>query len=180
MKSIKTVSIGELIVRLATFGTKGAQPITFTALINAKARKTGNPFGEVFKLSRVNAFTSFDYEGSVNRQQVREGGEGDFAAQARKWGERVGPSLVENKGEFYLVAKVQTTQKPVYLVRRNGFLTPIARELVAPYLPAKRSSAEAQGVEKEIVYRNYALRNLVSLVMGGESLRVRQPHGAPI
>src|SRR5665213_3526052 len=80
-----------------------AQPIAFSALINARANKTGNPFGEVLKISRVQAFTGFDYESSVNRQLGREGQDATFQASARSWGVRVSPALVKNDktGELY-------------------------------------------------------------------------------
>ena len=149
-----------------------AQPIAFSALVDARARKTGNPFGSVSKLSRVQAFTGFDYEASVNRQLGREEQAQDFQAQARSWGERIGPALVAKDGELYLVAKVERTAKPVYLVKTKLGLMPVAKEVVAPWLPVSKPASN-QGTEKEIVYRNYSLRNLLSLSMGGERYRIR-------
>ena len=145
---IETISVTELAARLAQ--VKGAQPIHFTALVDARARKTNNPFTQgIFKLSRVSAFTGFDYENSVNRQQTREGGPATFEAQERSWGERIAPALVEKDGKLYLVAKVEHANKPIYLVRggRNGMLIPMPKAIVAPWLPAPKSSAGSGGEE---------------------------------
>ena len=168
IKTVNESQAGEVLLAV-----KGAQPISFTALVDAKARKTGNPFGEIRKLSKVLAFTGFDYEASVNRQLDREGkGQLTFAAAERSWGERIAPAVVRNNGKLYLVAKVERTHKPVYLVRQGGFLRIIAKELIAPFLPPVRH-AENQGTEKEIVYRNYSLANIASFRIGGQAYRIR-------
>ena len=133
-----------------------------------------NPFHSVAKLSVVNGFTGFDYEASVNRQHVREGTEATFAAQERAWGTVVSPALVENKGEFYLRLKVERTAKPVYLTRKTAespwLVTP--KETITPFLPPP-STAPSQGLEREVVYRNYKLASLVSLSMDGSKYRIR-------
>lgn len=156
-------------------GINHAMPLNISALVDARARKTGNPFAAVAKLSVVNGFTGFDYEASVNRQLGREEKETDFSASARSWGTVVSPTLVENKGEYYLRLKIESTRKPVYLTKRtpaNPWLV-TAKETVAPYLPPV-NHATNQGTEKEIVYRNYKLSGLVSVSMNGEKYRIRQ------
>ena len=168
--AMKTITLNQLadLLRNVTH----AQPIGFVALIDAKARKTGNPFGTVLKLSKVQAFTGFDYERSVNRQLEREGSQLSFTAKERSWGERISPALAENHGKLYLVAKVENTRKPVYLVKTAFGLLPIAKALVSPFLPVSKPASN-QGTDKEIVYRNYSLENIVSLSMGGEKYRIR-------
>lgn len=168
---MKTITQDQLATILR--GVTHALPITFSALIDARARKTGNPYGEISKISRVQAFTGFDYEKSVNRQLEREDSQLTFAAKERSWGERISPALVENKGQLYLVAKVQRADKPVYLIKKPLGLTPVAKETIAAFLPAHKPATN-QGTEKEIVYRNYSLANIVSLSMGGERYRVRR------
>jgi hypothetical protein len=165
-----TISQNQLIDLL--YSITHAQPIAFSALVDARARKTGNPFGQVFKLSRVQAFTGFDYEASVNRQLGREGQAQDFTAGMRSWGERVSPALVRKDNKFYLVAKVERTSKPVYLVPSRLGLMAIAKELIAAFLPASRPALN-QGTEKEIVYRNYAVENIYSLSIAGKRYRIR-------
>lgn len=185
MTATKTVTVSQL--REILNGISHAMPIAFSALVDAKAKKTGNPYGDISKLSRVQAFTGADYEKSVNRQLDREGKtQLEFTAKERSWGERVSPALVQNGGKFYLVAQVLKTAKPVYLVRkpwklnapntgtilREQILTPIAKEAIAAFLPAVRPATN-QGTEKEVVYRNYSLENLISVSVNGLRLRVR-------
>lgn len=167
----ETVNISQLAQILR--GVSHAMPIAFAALVNVKARKTGNPFGDIAKFSRVQAFTGFDYESSVNRQLSREGKDQlTFEAKERSWGERISPALVENNGKLYLVAKIERTAKPIFLTRRNGFLSVTPKEMVAPFLPPSRPATN-QGTEKEIVYRNYSLESLISLSIAGRKLRIR-------
>lgn len=169
---MKTISQGQLASILRN--VKGATPITISAFVDARARKTGNPFTEVRKLSQVNGFTGADYEASVNRQQAREGSVPAFEARERSWGERIAPALVENKGKLFLPIQPRSTKKPIYFGRNKmGVLMQIRKDVIASFLPAERSSAEAQGVEKEVVYRNYALENIVQISIGGEKFRVR-------
>ena len=168
-----TVTVNQLAVILAAI--THALPIAFSALVDARARKTANPFGPILKLSRIQAFTGFSYEASVNRQLDRENSQLSFTAQARSWGERISPALVRNEktGGLYLVAKIERAASPVFIVRSpSGFLQPIARERIAAFLP-EHKAATNQGTDKEITYRNYALNNLVSLTMNGTRYRIR-------
>jgi hypothetical protein len=153
---------------------KGATPLTISALVDARARKTGNPFAKVLKLSKVNGMTGADYEKSVNRQLDREGkGQLSFTANERKWGERIGPALVEKEGKLYLVIHPQRTASPVYFGQNPGkLLKAVAKETIAAFLPAPKPAAN-QGTDKEIVYRNYSLENITALSLGGKTYRVR-------
>ena len=171
--SVKTINQSQLADILRS--VKGATPLTISALVDARARKTGNPFREVLKLSKVNGMCGCSYEKSVNRQQNREGTIPAFEARERSWGERISPALVEGKeGKLYLAIQPQRTAQPVYFGRNDkGVLIQVKKEVVAPFLPEKRSSAEAQGVDKEIVYRNYSLSSITALSIGGEKYRVR-------
>lgn len=171
----QTVNLAQLAQVLSA--VTHAQPIAFSALVDARSRKTGNPFGEIRKLSRVQAFTGFDYEASVNRQLHREDSQLSFTASERSWGERVSPALVRNDktGELYLVAKVERAAPPVHLVRSAiGAWQPIDKARIAAYLPAYKAPTN-QGTDKPITYRNYALANLVSLSLNGIRYRIRQP-----
>ncbi len=171
---MKTITVNQL--RNALMGINHALPLNISALVDARPRKTGNPFAAIAKLSVVNGMTGFDYEASVNRQLGREEKETDFSAAARSWGQVISPALVENKGEYYLRLKVESTRKPVYLTKRtagNPWVV-TAKEIIDNYLPPI-AKAQNQGTEKEIIYRNYKLSSLVSVSMNGERYRIRQP-----
>lgn len=161
-----------------------ACPVSFICLTDARAKKTGNEIGNIFKLTRLNAFTGAIYENAVNRQLVREDKVPLFEAKPRKWGKRVSHALVEHVKDgilkHYLPCHVTRAGSPLYLVeqavdhvrRKRRRLKGIAKELIAELLPEKRSSAEAQGVEKEIVYRDVALESITSISIGGKVYRV--------
>lgn len=166
---MKTISVSELTAIL--LNVKSAQPISFSALVDARAKKTGNPYGEVLKLSKVNAFIC-NYESSVNRQLDREKSHLAFMAGQRKWGEKISLALVEDKGEHYLSCKIEKSSKPIYLIHSNLGLKPLSKHILEPWLPVYKPSTN-QGTEKEIVYRNYKLTNLVSVSIGGEKYRIR-------
>lgn len=170
---MKTISINELREKLAQ--VKGATFVTVSALTDANARKTGNPFKAVLKLSCINGTTGADYEASVNRQQGREGGDQTFQASARKWGQRIAPALVEHKGNFYLPIQPRHTRKPIFFGQRdNGMICQVQKESIASFLPEKKSQAEAQGVEKEIIYRDIALTSIAQISINGEQYRIRR------
>nr|WP_294529225.1 hypothetical protein [uncultured Rhodopila sp.] len=125
--------------------------------------KKANPFGpNVIKHSLVNCVINWRYEGAVNRQREREGTEATFEASPRAWGERFGPFVI-HKGKFYVEARVLRAECDYQLP--NG--SPVRYEDIKPYLPGRQSSAESQGVEKEIIVRDYAVENIVGLTVDG-------------
>lgn len=160
MKALTTTALVEV---LAT--VKGATFATLITETDARLKKTGNPFGPVRKVSRVNVCLGFQYESAVNRQRTREGTVADFEAAPRQWGTRLpGSMLVEHKGKLYLETKVERSLGCVYLDASGKELT---AEQVAPFLPA-RSESTRQETEKEILVRDYALESLRSVSFGGE------------
>ena len=80
---------------------------TLTTRTDARCRKTANPFGTVYKTSRVNVALGTDYAAGVNRQRGREDNEEAFTAQARQWGTVLAGCVVEHKGKLYLRCKVE-------------------------------------------------------------------------
>ncbi len=185
---MKTITIDQAELKDLLAGITHAVPLSFTAITSAKLRKTGNTLGEAFKWTKVNAFVGTSYQAAVRRQEKREMPEAPstFVAQERSWGERVegAPALVSqiNKetGEqlFYLVAQIQRTSKPIYLIRkewnarRRAHLTVVPKEVVAPFLPASRETIN-QPVEKPVVWRTYSLSSVVALSYNGKQYRVR-------
>lgn len=181
---VKTVSTAELVNILGA--VTHATPIGFVALTDARIKKTGCPYPDgVQKWTKVSAFTGTRYETAVNRQITREGN-GDapaFEAKERQWGKRISEALVsrldEKTGEvrFYLPAQIQRCSKPIYLVPtgENNRLRAIPKATLAPWLPRDKTpeTAAAQGVERAVIYRDYALSSLVSMNIGGQKYRIR-------
>ena len=174
---MKTISQAQLIVLLSN--VKNAQPIGFSALTEVKAKAALGK--RLLKLSTVNAFTGADYESSVNRQASREGKEESFVASARSWGKRVSPALVAKQEEsgaqkFYLVAQIRSARKPIYLVQNKEGTSPLqitAKEQIKDFLPTVRPALN-QGLDKEVIYRNYKIESIKQICFGGERYRVRE------
>jgi hypothetical protein len=145
---------------------KGAAIVTIHTETVPAMRKTDNPYVGVVKKSAVNGIINWVYESCVNRQRVREGMEADFSAFPRKWGQRIkGTPLVEHKGQHYLEMKVQSAQARYFLGTRE-----VTHEEIKPYLRA--ASPSRQGVEKEVILRDYALENIKAVVYGGETIPI--------
>jgi len=142
---------------------KGATFATIITETDARLKKTGNPFGPVRKVSRVNVCLGFQYEAAVNRQRTREESEADFEARPRQWGERVSAMLIGHKGRTYLETKVQKSLGVTY-IDANG--RELSADEVRPFLPARSKSR--QEVASEIIVRDYALDSIRSLTFGGE------------
>ena len=159
---MRTMTRNELAVFLT--GIRGATFATLTTETDARLLKTGNPYGNVRKVSRVNVCLGFQYQSSVNRQLDREGKDADFVSAPRQWGERIpGTVLVSHNGKTYLETKVEKSLDHKYL-GTNG--TVLADELIAPFLPKK--GATRQGTEKEIIVRDYDIGSIRHLSCKGE------------
>lgn len=160
------VSLAHLLGILAI--NRGARIVTFTAHTDARLRKTGNPLPEkrATKIARVNGIVNFKYTNSVNNQREREGNDRDFVAQPRAWGKRLaGYPFVAHNGNLYLEVKIERVLD-VQFEDANG--EPLAREQVAPFLPARHDSGETQGVDKAIILTDYKVQNIRELTIDGE------------
>jgi hypothetical protein len=169
---MKVIARSQIIEVLTVATANGATFITLVTETDARLKKTGNSFGQVNKLSRVNIACNTDYEAGVQRQQVREGAaEGTFKAQAHKWAEHVPGCrwLVRHPetGELYVVGKPERAlEDPTYIKAISREV--LDYEAVKSFLPAKRSNAEAQGVEKEIPYRQWKLESIKEIHCNNE------------
>lgn len=159
----------------------GAKPVGFTALTDAKARKTGNPFGQVFKQVRAVGFVGASYERAVKREATRQDADGEsFQADSLPWGEWLVPhKVISHKGNLYL--RTQTTpgqrkRQPARLLAYRGedgrFLSPDA---VKPFLPVANDSAKQSsiGLDGKVMVRTYAFASLQRVRIGGRTYQVK-------
>lgn len=168
---MRNITKNELEAALAS--VKGNTFATLVTVTSARAKKTGNPYGEVFKLSRVNVSLGWHYGNAVNRQLEREGKPADFTPQPRKWGERRnGTPLVDHKGKTYAEAKPERSLGYKYFCIVNGKVRFLTKGEVKPFLPKPSKPATQDGLEKEIRCRDYALDSIRKIVMKGEKFRV--------
>lgn len=157
-------------LRSLLLNSRGCSPVTIIAETVPAMRKTGNPLvGRVTKVSRVNGMIGFAYANSVNNQRLRESDDAAlFEALPRKWGERIaGTPVVRHVGktgvpEFYLELKVERSLGHEYRV--DGM--PVPDETVECWLP-KRVEGARQEVAKPVILRDYALRSIRKITLGG-------------
>jgi len=172
-----TVTVTPDQLGLVLMNVKSARPIGVSALVSARCHKTNNPFGEIRKMSRISAFVGVDYSRSVNLERARENRPETFQAKERKWGQKLSECLIrhETTGELYLAVRVLHAARPTYLYQRSaGFWSPVSKAQIQPWLPVEKSAAEAQGVDREVCYRNYRLDSIASIRLDGVFYRVRR------
>lgn len=156
-------------------GIRGATFATVITETDARLKKTGNPFGKVVKLSRVNVTLGFQYAAAVNRQRAREDSATDFEARDRQWGERIaGTVLVMHKDRLYLETKVEKSLSHQYFTESGK---PLSDADVAPFLPSRGKSR--QNVAREIIVRDYALDSIRVIVTGGKTFMVQTESAVP-
>ncbi len=119
-------------------------------------KKILNPFGIVYKTSKIKVKVNFDYQNEVNEQLKVEGKEQTFEAQERKWGEHIAKSIIEKGSQLYLsVIEIDKIGKSTY--REND--QDISYEELKPFIPEYKSSNKI--LENEVKYRNYKLENII-------------------
>lgn len=147
---MKSLTKQELVEVLKS--VKGNTFISIESKTEPKLKK-GNPFNALIKISKVFGAIGFNYENSVNNQRIRESLEVDFEAKPRQWGKRIkGTPLVEHKDKYYLEVKVQGAESD-YFQDNN-------RVDVDKIKPWMYNSKSRQGVEKEVIVRDYSLDNI--------------------
>ena len=173
-ETISTFRLAEILAAI-----KCATPISFTAVTDARAKVTGNTYGQIRKVVHCgNAMTGAEYESSVNRQRAREGQSdaGEFKA-GTTWGIRDHAALVKGKdGKLYLPVHLRRTRPPIYLYQANeGYWSPIDKARIATLLPPDQSGQAAlhQGVEEPVIYRRYSLDHIAAITLNKVRYRVR-------
>lgn len=168
-----TISEQQFIDGLTDRAKRGCFALTIETLTSIAARKTGNPYGLIFKRAKINGMANWIYENSVNAQRSREGITADFEAHPRNWGARIdGTPLIVHKGQMYLELKVQASLGYTY---ETADSTPLANALVEPFLPAKRDESGRQGTEKAVILRDYKICNILSATIDGQTYQIDHP-----
>lgn len=123
--------------------------------------KVRNPYhGRCRKIAAVNGIINWRYENAVNNQRVREGSLPDFEAAPRQWGRRLeGEPFVQHHDKLYIELKVQRSMEHYYETHEGLRLDTAHVEL---HLPARRPN-HRQGLEREVVLRDYAMESVVEL-----------------
>lgn len=172
------MTYSELVARVSRPGTV---MVGLSTLTDAKAKKTGNPFGTVFKQSRGVGIVGADYENAVRREGERQGAKeaASFQAESRPWGQWVIPSKVAtHNGKLYLRTQSAPRQRKVspwkvraYRDASGKFLSP---ETVKPFLPEKGDSARqtAVGLEAKIEVREFGFDSIKKIRIDGRTFEL--------
>ena len=166
----------------------GAVIVGVDTFTDARARKTGNPFSKVEKLSRFVGHTGIDYALAVNREIASEanGALPTFEAKPLPWGEWVmredgtrSKKLITHKGEFYVAMtstrKIRAKRKVKVQFYADGM--PVDKADVAAWLPApSTSNRQAEmGVAKgkQVERRTFKLSSFKRVRFNGKNYVVR-------
>lgn len=177
---MKTISHAELVELIKN--TKGAFPIGLLTNTEAKARKTGNPFGEIRKISRLVGFCGAKYEDAVNREGGRQGVDTNFEAESRSWGQWVVPNKVaEHKGRLYLRTQSTPGQREQSRAKVLSYLNlegqPLKKSDIEQFLIEKSSSKKQENAglskEKQIEVREFAFDSIQKIRVNGKTYRLK-------
>jgi len=170
-----TLSEADLIAKLSSL--RGAKFITFVARTDCRLKKTGNSFGRVWKVSRVNVCVNFLYNEGVLRRLEKEGKSPDDFHRGESWhcpifsedGKLTPLCQHKTTGEFYvrcqLIAKVGESS---YFTDDNVEVT---EEEIAPYLP-KKSTYANQGLDNPLIFLTYSLASIKEITCDGNTQTV--------
>ena len=177
---MKKLSYSQLIEALKKH--KGATVIGLTTLTDAKALKTNNPFGVIFKHCRCVGFCGADYENAVKNEGFRQEKEIDFVSAPLSWGEwLIGGKVITHKGEFYLRLQSSPGQRKRQPVKILSYRDEKGKFLdfddIKPFLPVekeskKQSEAGLEGKEKQIMVRTYRFSSIRVIRVFGQSFEL--------
>jgi hypothetical protein len=145
-------------------GSKGATFITFKAETAPKLPKSNPLHGRLTKRSEVNAQINFSYENAVNNRLQVEGKDADFKSSGLKWGDKNHcNSVIEKDGNFYLQVRVLKSLESTYFI--DGKF--VNKSEIKDNLPERKTCADSQGGEKEIIIRSYKISSIKEVTMNG-------------
>lgn len=170
MKAISQAELEDLF-----FATDKTQFVSFVSVTCPAMRKRQNPYPNAKKVSLVVGVVNWTYSKTVNRQRGREQKTMNFRAMERTWGTRIkGTPLVsyvcgaEGETRLYLEVKVERRS---FLYFDSETHQRIDEELILPFLREHEPNSR-QGVDREIILRDYRLLHIAELTIGGAQYRV--------
>jgi len=169
------ISISQSQFESLLFATHSCQFISLTAVTDPAMRKRQNPYLGARKVSLVVGAINWQYSRTVNRQRGREQKLMDFKALERTWGTRIKQTpLVSHvcgpDGETRLYLEVKIERRSTFYFDRNTHQR-IDEAAIEPFL-TKPDEQPRQGLDREIVLRDFALKNIAELSMAGEQYTI--------
>lgn len=171
LSTVRRVSTPELADALRNI--RGAKAIGITAFTDQKARKKGNPFGDIWKLSTVQGMVNFHYDAGVLRRLASEGKDESEFQKGETWHR---PILDASGRLTPLCRHADESRDDLYL--RFMFISNTVRKYVnsggaeidatlAEQFTRKRSTYDNQGLDRPLVFLVYALSSIVELSVDG-------------
>ncbi len=156
----------------------GAFMLTFETRTDARAKKTGNPFGVITKTNVVNGTVNFRYDAGVLRRLEKEGKSPEDFERGESWHEAVTDSSGrltpfcrhKQNGDLYIrFMHNQTIGEPRYFAEDGHEIT---KEECQAWLP-KPSAYANQGLEKPLVFLTYKLASIEAVTLNGERFELQ-------
>lgn len=169
LKSLKQNEILKLLMQ-----PKGATFLTITAVTDARAKKTGNPYGVIFKLAKINGMVNFQYDNAIRKRLEAEGKNPDDFAFKASWHEpviennRITPiSSHKETGELYLrMAVLNEIGEPRYFDVKG---TEIPIQNIIKFLP-EPTKYPNQGLNTPLIFNTFKLNNIRSISINGQTI----------
>lgn len=159
---MQTLNRQELLELLSN--VNGTTFVSLETRVNPRL-KSGNPFVNLEKVSKVCGAIGFNYQNSVNNQRLREDLKNDFKSEPRKWGQRVsGTPLVRHNNKLYLEIKVQSSE--------SDFFDKNQRINIDKIKPWEYTSTSRQGLEKDVILRDYSIDNISRITINKKEYRI--------
>ena len=119
--------------------SRGAPILGVTYSSDARLKKTGNPYGEVYKETSCVVQLAVNYKRALEKQAAIRGENPVLETHARTWGKVMEDcrSLVEYNGKHYLNAVLQNKIYSKYFTKDGKELT---LDEVKPFLPKSSHS----------------------------------------
>jgi hypothetical protein len=179
-QNAKEISEQELINNVKIADAQGTRPISFTAVTDARAKKTNNPHGTIYKISQVQGWLGVDYTKQKEEAQKQENEKRKAAGLPPVEAKPVGPSrgehlstsLIEMNGSIYLIVQFDKDKKPnpsrFAKIDQNGNVVELKKEEINNLLPPPKPDEASK-----MAYRNYKLSNIISGTLLGTEFKVK-------
>jgi hypothetical protein len=177
--------------------TKGARIVSLTTAVVPELKQLIDRLCvfdyELMKISHINGIVNFKYAEAVNRQRLREAEETAkklgllkitipeiFIAKPRKWGTKLEGTpfishVLKNTGEHKLYLEIKIERSINHLYYQPSQKKIIDDKIVEPYLREKSDSNKInQEVEKEIILRDYNVKNIICIVIDGQGYFIEE------
>lgn len=188
---MQTISLKNF--RTLLFNLKGCTAVSLTARTKPELKGGKEcPFIGLEKMSTINGLINFNYENSVDKQREREGNDNIFVAKPRSWGYRLyqniggerrnipfvannwsdTPVTFEKFEEFsdtelYLEIKMEKVLTEIFILPSPMGFVQVDKAKIYNWL--RKKTEDSQELEKEIVLKDYKIKNIKLIHIFGEA-----------